>query len=600
MVEKWKVKLASPDPKVRRKAVQALAMSGERENLVVLKAVHENDPDPEIQAYARQAAQHLYATVQSREARQAKGERDWGQVDEGAESGGKDQKLESRKGAGPALKGSEQGERVKPEPEDEPRNGLRESQPADEPESGAGSGKDSDIGDDLREDVVREIEPGDDMLVDRMARPGTETGFTPEDQGRDRGPEQVSSSRGGSAVEDTPAAETPPEVEDEAGQPKDSGAGSGWSPFEAPDSEDSAPEESASKWLPDVEEPPEEKPTPSPSKEDRKAKVSASDRKAADQKVQRAFSLFTNGQTDKALKAFIRALEINPYLTEDPFAGNLAAELTGLPRDQALASLQDRGGRDKLLDSAKERTEKPQRRKQNPLTAALLVIALAALAFVSYRFVQAGDLDRYRIWITQQLGSFNQVSAAGYDYYLMKPRGNPPQGGWPVVVGLHGYGGQGSDMLSLAPQFNQAGVLYIAPTFGQYAPNPGEGPIEPMRQILEDLAQRQEINTGRVVFLGFSQGGTFAYRFSLYYPNWVSGVVTAGAPDLSAGAPTQGNLPYVFTWGELDGLQDMVMPASVYPLVDQGFNVRYYIVPDAGHEVTPYAVDQALQLVGAK
>ncbi len=146
--------------------------------------------------------------------------------------------------------------------------------------------------------------------------------------------------------------------------------------------------------------------------------------------------------------------------------------------------------------------------------------------------------------------------------------------------------------------FTREGIAYVAPTFGGYEPYPGIGPIEPMRQILEDLSSQIPIDLSRVVLLGFSQGGTFAYRFSVYHPEWVSGVVTAGAPDLDAGKPTRGDIPYVFTWGELDGLQNMVLPSSVYPLINQGYNVRYQIISGAGHEVTPYAIDMALALVG--
>ena len=42
----------------------------------------------------------------------------------------------------------------------------------------------------------------------------------------------------------------------------------------------------------------------------------------------------------------------------------------------------------------------------------------------------------------------------------------------------------------------------------------------------------------------------------------------------------------------------MVLPASVYPLINQGYNVSYKVIPGAGHEVTPYAIDMVLTLVG--
>jgi predicted esterase len=358
-----------------------------------------------------------------------------------------------------------------------------------------------------------------------------------------------------------------------------------------------------------------EKTSPSPSKSDqtvpkeresspkkstiesRKKQASRSDIQAAERQVQRAFSLHTRGQTKKALQVFIRALKLNPGLGKDQFVKNLAAELTGLPFEEALQSLGDRTDQKELLDSVQESTKKPARKK-SPISLILLLVALTALAVVSSRFLSSGMFDRYRVLVAQKLGGFNQHQAGGKSYHLMKPLGKAPEEGWPVVVGFHGYGGQGADMLGITSIFTKEGIVYIAPTFGGYEPYPGIGPIEPMRQILEDVSSQIPIDKGRVVLLGFSQGGTFAYRFSVYHPEWVSGVVTAGAPDLDAGTPTRGNIPYIFTWGELDGLQNMVLPASVYPLINQGYNVRYKVIPGAGHEVTPYAIDRVLALVG--
>lgn len=319
----------------------------------------------------------------------------------------------------------------------------------------------------------------------------------------------------------------------------------------------------------------------------------------SERRVQRAFSLYTAGQTDQALKVLGRALEDEPDLENDPFTRNLAAEITGKPAEEALRSLLDRNRRRELLEATKGQAKKSSPAVR-PLSLILLVLALLALAGVSYRFVRTGTLDRYRALLARQMGGFNQRRAGGKSYYLLKPLGSPPEAGWPVVVGLHGYGGRGADMLPIADQFTSAGAAYIAPTFGEYQPNPGIGPVDPMRLILEDVSSRIPVDRNRVVLLGFSQGGTFAYRFSVFHPEWVSGVVTAGAPDLGAGSPTQADLPYIFTWGSEDGLQDLVLPTHVYPLMDQGYNIRYQIIPGAGHQITPYALNQALILAGMR
>jgi pimeloyl-ACP methyl ester carboxylesterase len=98
------------------------------------------------------------------------------------------------------------------------------------------------------------------------------------------------------------------------------------------------------------------------------------------------------------------------------------------------------------------------------------------------------------------------------------------------------------------------------------------------------------------VLLGHSQGGAFAYRFSVHYPDQVAGVVTAGAPEFDAVNPARRTMPYVFTWGERDWLQEYLLPTA-FALRNSGFNVRIYIVPKAEHEMTQFAVEKALALL---
>jgi pimeloyl-ACP methyl ester carboxylesterase len=157
-------------------------------------------------------------------------------------------------------------------------------------------------------------------------------------------------------------------------------------------------------------------------------------------------------------------------------------------------------------------------------------------------------------------------------------------------------GGQGRDMMNIAENFTNAGAIYVAPTFGGYEPYPGNGPIGAMSQILTDVAAAYPVQP-RAVLLGFSQGGSFAFRFSVYHPEQVYGVVTAGGPEYDQEVPPASGMPYVFTWGELDGLQDVVIPYHVKPLQGAGYNIVTYVIPGYGHEVTPFAIEQALNMI---
>lgn len=62
MAQDWLDQLDNNDPKVRAQAIKAIALSGNQDYLRYLIEVAENDPDPQVQDYARKAAQHLYTS----------------------------------------------------------------------------------------------------------------------------------------------------------------------------------------------------------------------------------------------------------------------------------------------------------------------------------------------------------------------------------------------------------------------------------------------------------------------------------------------------------------------------------------------------------
>jgi hypothetical protein len=77
----------------------------------------------------------------------------------------------------------------------------------------------------------------------------------------------------------------------------------------------------------------------------------------------------------------------------------------------------------------------------------------------------------------------------------------------------------------------------------------------------------------------------------------VYSVVTAGAPEYDQVFSSPPSMPYYFTWGELDGLQDYVIPGHVRPLQQAGYDIKTYVIPGYGHEVMPFAVELTLNLI---
>jgi hypothetical protein len=131
--------------------------------------------------------------------------------------------------------------------------------------------------------------------------------------------------------------------------------------------------------------------------------VSRPDREKAAQLVQRAFTFYSTDKSKKAIKAFTKALEINPGLEGETFAANLAMEITGLNRETAFASLRGEKGKRELFESLKEKDKEEieqTSRSTRPLSAILLVIALIALGVVSWYLIDPESFNSYLEMLT--------------------------------------------------------------------------------------------------------------------------------------------------------------------------------------------------------
>lgn len=314
--------------------------------------------------------------------------------------------------------------------------------------------------------------------------------------------------------------------------------------------------------------------------------------KAARAEMERALSFHFQGNKADALKALRQALKLDPGLAQETLPSNLAHELTGLPVSEALNSLLDGNSSRAMIDTAqRERQRTPVMRRQRALFVVFVFLALVFFGLLLWS-IRDGTLQGA---LQIPPAPAQKYTLAGYEYYVSVPRGSAPEAGWPVVMAFHGYGGNGQQMLPLSTPFNDAGAILIAPTFGTYEPNPGNGPIEIASQILIEVGKQYPLQSRGAILFGFSQGGSFAYRFSVYYSPQVAGVVSAGAPEVDPILPSR-NLPYVFTWGELDELQDYVLP-SVYAIQSRGFNIRTAILPGLGHAINQDSIDPALNLL---
>ncbi len=124
--------------------------------------------------------------------------------------------------------------------------------------------------------------------------------------------------------------------------------------------EEAAPRAAALPLQDEKPSPPESRPA-SPEKT-----ITQAQRSAAESKIQRAFTLHLKDQTLKALKVFVEALDLNPNVAKETFTRSVAAELTGLHPDQALAMLRDPEKRKELLNLTKSKKARKSPHKDSP------------------------------------------------------------------------------------------------------------------------------------------------------------------------------------------------------------------------------------------
>ena len=125
----------------------------------------------------------------------------------------------------------------------------------------------------------------------------------------------------------------------------------------------------------------------------------------------------------------------------------------------------------------------------------------------------------------------------------MEPDGYRPGRPFPLVILMHGYGSNMSDLAPLVPMISREGYLFAFPNapirldFGLgivgYA---WSAPLEAdfdedgraeslLEAFVDDVITRYGIEEGRVVLGGFSQGGMMAFRHGLRHADRFPGIV---------------------------------------------------------------------------
>jgi phospholipase/carboxylesterase len=190
-----------------------------------------------------------------------------------------------------------------------------------------------------------------------------------------------------------------------------------------------------------------------------------------------------------------------------------------------------------------------------------------------------------------------------------------------IVIMLHGYGSNSKDLISLAPDLEEAtgeSTLFISPDapfdfeagmIGGYQwysllsrdtrdMHTAYKHAEPtLSSFIEDLLNFYDIDSRKVFLLGFSQGGMVALHFGLTYEKPLGGILSfcgyildipEFVTNINAATP-------VFL---AHGMLDMVVPIQAHhfthsTLEKRRVNVQSIISPGLGHGIDFLAINSA-------
>ena len=169
---------------------------------------------------------------------------------------------------------------------------------------------------------------------------------------------------------------------------------------------------------------------------------------------------------------------------------------------------------------------------------------------------------------------------------VYRPAGTPAAGGWPLVIALHGAGGDENMFMDaygggLIKQLaDRHGVLVASPQTGALS---GPSGPEAFDRLVDAMAFDYPVDRARVFVVGHSAGGMAASALIVARPDRI-----AAAACLNGFSGIRGGVtsipPTLVTAGEFDPL---IPPARIQPAAERakaaGLPVEYRFIPNYGH-----------------
>lgn len=165
-----------------------------------------------------------------------------------------------------------------------------------------------------------------------------------------------------------------------------------------------------------------------------------------------------------------------------------------------------------------------------------------------------------------------RVDGMGREFFVYGPAKVDRAKTYWLVVGVHGYGGNGAGAAGFADWAKRGDCVVVGPSF----PNSGyqllrEQAGEQLVKLFDLLKKEYKLHD-KMFLAGFSGGAQFAHRFVMKYPELVAGCAAHSAGSWATGEqwgaidPKAADVPFVMSCGERD--TERMAPGAPYTRID--------------------------------
>ena len=209
----------------------------------------------------------------------------------------------------------------------------------------------------------------------------------------------------------------------------------------------------------------------------------------------------------------------------------------------------------------------------------------------------------------------NTYQGKSLQYLTIHPDGYKPEADYPLIILLHGFGANMHDLAGLCPAIDHEGYVYACPnaplpfpiglgTTGYgWTPPRGQGTEEDAQRAVglldtffDEVMEQCHVAPGRVLLMGFSQGGGMTYRCGLGKPDVFVGLaaLSSSMPDretLKTGLPPQRTQPIFIAHGIYDDIAPVALAQEARDFLEaERYQPRYKEYP-MRHEISQDVLD---------